>query len=827
MTLTSDRPDTRLQLDRDQAERFLAALDPDAEQFTFQTFDDNKERRDATKGESKPDALARCFHASLARIWDQLATLNAKGAGIFVTVNLTTLGERRSNKNIVAVRAVFADLDGAPLEPVLAAGEPKAHIITETSPGKFHVYWRVTRMPREDFSAAQEAIAQRYGSDPKVKDLARVMRLPGFMHRKGTPFLARIVEATDAAPYRWIEQLAEIFRDPWKDINPPKQKGGTSNWRDLNTMAVARSDDWFPALFSGAYRSGETWRVTSKSLGRNLQEDIGLHPQFGINDFGEERSYTPIDLVAKWRQMSDAREAVEWLARRLGEDPKKYLGANGDDKAKDEAARVLDELNRDNAVVLDGGRVMVLRFERDERKIGGEPYTYFLPVYLRPSDFKMLYLNRLVKIGKDRFDKDQFMDAGTWWLRHRQRRQYRGVTFVPAGASVIDGKLNLWKGWGVEPKKGDWNLMRRHIREVLAAGDEAVDDYIIKWHAWAVQHPAEQAEVAPTFISEDRGTGKGTLGKAMCRIFGQHGLHLSSPEHLTGRFNEHLRQCCYIFADEAYGPKDKSAEGQLKRLITEDTVQFEPKGRAPVTEPNRLHITIASNNDWVVPAGAHERRFVVQRVDETHRQDPAWFGPLYKELASGGREAILYDLLRIDLGDWHPRQIVRTAALAEQQDESLSPLDAWWVEILQTGELVGSIKYEPNKVVSNTYDEDITDEENDGFGGKRTRKRRVRREGLFDSAKASSPKLRGVTEHALGRYLRNKGAERKRVKRRRGWHFPSLDWCRQEWKKTFPATTWSDPDVTEWQERAEWHEDQGGSGSKSAAKAEDEDDFPF
>jgi hypothetical protein len=39
--------------------------------------------------------------------------------------------------------------------------------------------------------------------------------------------------------------------------------------------------------------------------------------------------------------------------------------------------------------------------------------------------------------------------------------------------------------------------------------------------AWTVQHPAEQAEVALVFLGEI-GTGKGTLGKAMCRIFGQH-----------------------------------------------------------------------------------------------------------------------------------------------------------------------------------------------------------------------------------------------------------------------------------------------------------------
>jgi hypothetical protein len=43
--------------------------------------------------------------------------LNREGAGVFVTVNETDL-KGRTAKNITSVRAVFVDLDGAPLEPV-------------------------------------------------------------------------------------------------------------------------------------------------------------------------------------------------------------------------------------------------------------------------------------------------------------------------------------------------------------------------------------------------------------------------------------------------------------------------------------------------------------------------------------------------------------------------------------------------------------------------------------------------------------------------------------------------------------------------------------
>ena len=120
------------------------------------------------------------------------------------------------------MRALFSDLDGAPLDRVLAKGEPKPHILTETSPGKFHVVWRAADVPLEEFTPTQKVIAERYDSDPQVNDLPRVMRLPGFIHRKGEPFVSRLVQANDFEPYEWAA-LSKIFRDEWKGYEAPKQ----------------------------------------------------------------------------------------------------------------------------------------------------------------------------------------------------------------------------------------------------------------------------------------------------------------------------------------------------------------------------------------------------------------------------------------------------------------------------------------------------------------------------------------------------------------------------------------------------------------------------
>jgi putative DNA primase/helicase len=169
---------------REEAERFLKQLDGNADSFCFLTFDDSKD---------KNHSLTRVFSGSLNDNFDKLAKLNEAGAGIFVTINAVIPGKRRSTKNIERVRAVFVDLDGAPLDPVLLF-ELAPNMIVESSSDRWHAYWFVSNCPLEDFKDTQRALAEKFDGDSAVNDLPRVMRLPGFLHQKdpANPFKTRI-----------------------------------------------------------------------------------------------------------------------------------------------------------------------------------------------------------------------------------------------------------------------------------------------------------------------------------------------------------------------------------------------------------------------------------------------------------------------------------------------------------------------------------------------------------------------------------------------------------------------------------------------------------
>lgn len=275
------------------------------------------------------------------------------------------------------------------------------------------------------------------------------------------------------------------------------------------------------------------------------------------------------------------------------------------------------------------------------------------------------------------------------WLAHPKRRKYNGIVFDPQNTPQSRGMLNLWSGWNVgEPTPGStWKLTRRLIDEVLCDGNPATAEYVLRWIAFMFQRPWEPAQAAICFRGGE-GTGKGTLGRLLMDIAGPHGMQVASSGQLTGRFNSHLRDLVFLFGDEAVWGGDKQAEGMLKSLVTERSLSFEAKGQDVVTGPNRLHVMLASNEDWVVPAGKDARRFMVQDVSDAAKGDHAFWAAINDEMAAGGKAAMFHELRSMDLGDWKPWQsIPTTKALADQKVMSLKPAERFWMDLLSSGDL--------------------------------------------------------------------------------------------------------------------------------------------
>lgn len=283
-----------------------------------------------------------------------------------------------------------------------------------------------------------------------------------------------------------------------------------------------------------------------------------------------------------------------------------------------------------------------------------------------------------------RTKKGKTVRVAQTWMDWKGRRTVQGIVFDPEREHK--GFLNLWQGWAVEPRRGDWSLLRQLIEENLSDGHAEQSEYILNWCAQMFQRPGSPAESALVLRGE-KGTGKGTLGKVLAAVCGVHGLHVTSSEHLTGRFNSHLNNCIFMFADESIAPHDQAANARLKGLITEPTLAVEGKGVDLVTVKNMIHIMMATNDEWAVPASLEdERRYFCGDVNGGRRGDSAFFDRLYAQLAAGGTQAFLFDMLNRDISGWHPRgQIPVTASTVRQKVLNLRPIAQFWFDLLWQG----------------------------------------------------------------------------------------------------------------------------------------------
>lgn len=366
---------------------------------------------------------------------------------------------------------------------------------------------------------------------------------------------------------------------------------------------------------------------------------------------------------------------------RLGQPVPEHDAASAPRSVQRPIDAAIHEVNQDHFYApSESGAPAIWHETTDERGL-------FRLVRLSQTDFGLKFANRSVSVDTPGGVKR--VGLAPAWTQSPARREYPGGLTLRPNETLPAGRYNLWRGFAVEPEAGDAAPMQRHVEMLCSTAGESVADYVLNWLAFCVQRPGERPETA-LVLRGGRGTGKGTLLRVMAELFGSHGLHITQPRHLVGNFNAHLRGALFLFVDEGFWGGSREGEGVLKALVTEPSVMIEPKGEDPFSAPNRLKIAMASNAQFVVPAGADERRWCVIDVPSTVAQDHDYFGPLNTWLDEGGRGIWLHFLLGRDLAGFNPRKAPATAALSAQKIESMSTLDRWILDALETGAALGS-----------------------------------------------------------------------------------------------------------------------------------------
>ena len=334
----------------------------------------------------------------------------------------------------------------------------------------------------------------------------------------------------------------------------------------------------------------------------------------------------------------------------------------------------LFDLNKNCAIVFVGSHLRVM-----SRPGPNSPYMY---ISLR--DARTLEANRIVMI-KGEGGGTKKLKMFDEWLSSPDRREYDSVKFAPG---VDDPRIyNLFEGWAVKPVKGDWSLLRDHLRLAICQGNDDQDRWMMAWLAQMFQSPGEKIPVA-VVIRGMKGTGKSIVFDFIQRLMPRYFYKVADGNRALGNFNAHYESTIMLVMEEAFWAGNQGKESVLKDLITSPLLVVERKGIDPYMAKNHMRVAMISNERWVVPATHDERRFAVFDCGDQHRGDFEYFTAMSNQMEAGGLEAMLYDLLHYEPENgWDLlRQPPATSGLREQIVDSLRGIDAFMYGLIENGQ---------------------------------------------------------------------------------------------------------------------------------------------
>lgn len=616
------------------ARLFVAALTGDASGLlTFQTFPD--------AGESELDPLV--LHGSLEQHLETLLDAQDAGHGVFYGINEFD-GKGRREANVVGLRALAADDDYGTVRPARLAVPPS--IIISSGHGYHYIWLLHPGEPLDAFTDAQRRIAAKLGTDPKVSDLPRVLRLPGTLNLKdrSKPRPVELVMAKGERRYTIRQVLDGLGAGPLPVLAQPSAQlpsGPTvlaSDPRFLAERYVSKID-----AIQGEHGDQSTFRVACALL----------------RDFGLDRA-TAWECFRNWNAQ---HASPPWAELELG---KKFMNAErfGKGPMHSKLASVIS-----TAIDANAGEQLA------DNASAPDPRDYCFDA---PA-------NRWRSWADDRWDEGlgetalNRMLENNHGLTERQMKAWKRQVPVVKGARPIysarervvkvgrDLYANTYRWPTVAPCAGDWSPIREVLANLVNNDAEALR-YVIGWLARVVQgvHAGDPRRIGTALVFHgEKGTGKGVLEEVAKALLGPWNVAPIGQTELNSDFNSFLEGKLLVVANEVFSSDSRAASlvAKMKDNVTclERTINKKgvPQYKAPAVENWILN----SNSHRPVEVEKGDRRFTIFRTGP--RIDVGLGALVADDARAGGPilQAFLAHLLALPasdlVGDYRP---LRTAA---------------------------------------------------------------------------------------------------------------------------------------------------------------------
>lgn len=320
--------------------------------------------------------------------------------------------------------------------------------------------------------------------------------------------------------------------------------------------------------------------------------------------------------------------------------------------------------------------------------------------------------------------------AAEEWMCWPHRNVAEKLTYRPGQPRRVDGDINTWLGWAVEPAKGDITPWIQLMDFLFKGMKPDHRQWLEQWFAWPLQHPGAKMFTGVVVWGIGQGTGKTLLGETMKVIYGQNYTPIED-EHLESAFNEWAINMQFALGDEITGNDSRALANKIKTLISRTQIRINTKGVPSYTMPDCINYYFTSNHPDAFFLDDGDRRLFIWEVkgaalpDEFYAKYDRWFK------STAGAAALFDYLLHVDLTGFNPMAAAPvTSSKKEMIDIGKSDLACW----------VAKLRDEPDSVLQLN-------------GMPSTRKLWTTSE-LHDVVKMLNPK---VTENGLARTMKAAG----------------------------------------------------------------------
>lgn len=305
-------------------------------------------------------------------------------------------------------------------------------------------------------------------------------------------------------------------------------------------------------------------------------------------------------------------------------------------------------------------------------------------VAMTATDFKSLQYAHWRYVDYSDPEKPKKVGAASAWLEWNHRATVKRITFAPGEPQITkDLCLNVWKGWGATPEKGDvtpWNALLAH----LFGADKESRKWFEQWLAYPIQYPGTKLRNAVAMWGRQTGTGKSLVGYTIGKIYGESFAEISDEELEPKTFNSWAVHKQFVLADDITGQSNRKLANRLKVMITRERLEVSLKYVKEYYIRDCINYYFTSNDPDAFYLDDNDRRYFVHEV-QAGRLSAEFYATydLWKD-SKAGIAALMHHMLTLDLTGFNPfAEPPMTASKKEMIKLVKTDLENWLDELKQ------------------------------------------------------------------------------------------------------------------------------------------------